>query len=45
MFTLLFNMGIKIWLRSVRSDSVFSADYADDLLRGGGELLGISESE
>lgn len=44
MFTLLFNMGIKIWLRSVRSDSVFSADYADDLLRGG-ELLGILESE
>lgn len=31
-FTLLLNTGIKIWLRSVGSDSVCSANDADDLL-------------
>lgn len=31
-FTLLLSMGIKIWLRSVGSDSIFSASDADDLL-------------
>lgn len=32
MFTLLLSMGIKILLRSVGSDSIFSANDADDLL-------------